>query len=307
MFAILANTACSNDADDDNIGQSNKTRGTVTFAPATDGVSVFIFGNENGDYLFQKTISSGWVNGILTTELNLGNYKFLFAKKEGNRTSYYPSAFDENTEIDDIEIRAATNNPDNGYVLPVDEIWLRDSYEKANKTYTIIEPTIVKDSLKRAVSQVVVNLKRGYLKDGQRMPLPFQQGINIMKDIENLTIDIDGVGKVINMWGESSGKAKTTFTASTASIDEDGFASVNGPFVFPAENVTEEAKVNVTINPKSGSAMPVLVKNNIQGPLLKNQQLIITIWMTSTYQLMNISVDVGEFKDEYVDDNGIWE
>jgi len=309
MLVILA-TACSND--DIEVQQSydqeesnlSTTKSAVTFAGETDNVSVLIFGEDSNEYYYQKSISSGWsVDGKVSTLLTLGKYKFLFVKSAGAHTSIYPNPLNSSSSFSSIKFEAKPNTGKPNYVLPVDEMWLPETKKMADSVYTIVDKTTVKNKLRRAVSQVVLHVKRASVVNGVITELPYDNG-NIMKNIDEITLDIQGVGEAVNIEG-GIGKTNTLYTSKTATITGEGFASFEGPFVFPPAG-NDKATVDITVTPAVDSAFPEM-KKTVQGYLERNKKLEITLYVTATYQFINVTVEIEPISDEEDGDTGIWE
>lgn len=307
MVIILISIACSNDEDENLSSDISLQRNDVTFlSEETDGMSVLIFDKKNKDnYKYLKSISSGWsADGKLTTILELGYYKFLIFKSAGMNTSLSPQPLDKEASFDDLRFMTKADTYGDGYVLPVDEIFLPDPVV-AEQEYHIETATTVYSKLTRAVSQVTLNLNRGYSNSSGFSEQPFESGRSIMNQIAGIELDITGVGESINIY-ESTGSKKTHYSSTTAtSISDKGFASFAGPFVFPSI-AGEEAEVKITINPTVDSAFPIMEKT-IKGKLEKNKKLEITLWMTSTYNFIDISVNLTDITTETDGDSGIWE
>lgn len=310
MLVILA-TACSNDDIevqqplDQGKSDYSTTKSAVTFAGEMNDVSVLIFGEENNEYYYQKSISSGWsVDGKVSTLLALGNYKFLFIKSAGINTSVFPNPLDDNSTFSSIKFEAKPNTGKTDYVLPVDEMWLPETKKLADSVYTILDKTTVKNKLTRAVSKVVLHIKRASVVNGVITELPFENSNNIMQNIDEITLDILGVGEAVNIEG-GIGKTNTLYTSKAAIITDEGFASFEGPFVFPPA-VNDKATVHITVTPVNGSAFPEM-KKTVEGYLERNKKLEITLYVTATYQFINVNVDIEPISDEEDGDTGIWE
>jgi len=304
---LLFVTACSTDNESDTIIEDPAFRSSnVTFSSEMDGVSVLIFGkNDDDQFYYKRSISSGWsADKKVSALVDRGYYKFLFMKSAGTTTSFDPALQRDVTGVEDFRIKAQADPVNGGYLLPVDEIWLSKS-SKANIEHEVLEPTYVKDSIYRVVSKIMLNVKRGYHNGEDYVELPFPNGVNIMRDIQEIELDISGVGEAINL-DRSFGNSKTLFTTSAyKEITDEGFAVFEGPFVFPPENLPQST-VEITITPKAGSPFPVMTKQ-ITGPIEKNHQLIITLWVTDTYQFINITVENAPLSKVEDGDEGVWE
>lgn len=306
---LLFVTACNTDNDYDTTQDETDLRSsnTVTFSQEIDGVSVLIFGkNDNNQFLYNRSISSGWSDeGKVSALLDIGYYKFLFIKSAQATTSFSPTLQPGATSFDNVKIKATADVANPGYLLPVDEIWL-PSIEEANEEYEILDPAYIQDTVRRAVSQVILNIKRGYHNGTTYVPIPFKQGVDITNIIKTIDMDIIGVGESIDIYGSYGSAHKTRFTANTPTeITTDGFAVFKGPFLFPPED-GNDSQVNIVITPQDDSPFPEMRKD-ITGKLEKNYQLVITLWLTETYQIFDITVDTTPITDSKEGDKGIWE
>lgn len=309
ILLIVFTTACSNEEEHVLSSENPTSQRTelVTFSQETDNVSVLIFGkNENNDFVFKRSINSGWTNeNTVSTYLELGDYKFLFIKSAGITTSFSPVLQENVSSFDSFSIVPATDNLNAGYVLPVDEIWLPEDADTANKIYEIRDSTRIKNKLKRIVSQVILNVNRGYVHNGNFISMPFSSNNDITDFIGEVKFDITGVGEKATIEG-SSGYSKTLFkTDSAKDITEEGFATYEGPFIFPPD-AGKESNIEITLIPKAGSLLTEM-KKTVSGFTEKNKQLIITLWLTDSYNLFNITIDTAPITDSEEGDKGIWE
>lgn len=303
--------ACSNEeaivggSSEDGLDSVNNK--AVTLSGATmDDVSVLIFGFDNADFKYQRAINTGWsADGKVSTLLEIGTYKFLFLKNAGANTNFNPNPLNANSDFEDIRIDAKNDPSNAGYLLPVDEIWLPETESMADEIYVIKDSTTIHNKLKRAVSQVQLTIKRAYNDSGTIKPLPFPTGVDIMANIKEIKIDINGVGQSIDIAG-GIGAGKTLYLAQSAdSITSDGYAIFDGPFVFPNGSGTNSS-VDITIVPKDNNPFPVMSKE-VQGLLERNKKLEITLWLTSTYKFINITVKIEPISESEDGDTGIWE
>lgn len=304
---IILITACNNENENDTIhGNSNLNikSEAITFAQDMEGVSVLIFNQNGNNYL--RSIVSGWsTDGKVSTRLELGKYRFLFIKSAGTNTSLDPNPLDNNTSFGDIKIIANDDSQNEGYVLPVDEIWLPETEELAKTVYTITDETTIHNKLIRAVSQIVVHVKRVANENGKITELPFPSGRNITENIKEIRLDINGVGEAINISGGiGSTKTKDILDVVT-NIDDSGFAIFDGPFVFPMATA-QQSTINISVIPSEDSLYPEM-KTSVNGLLERNKKLEITLLITSTYQLIDIIVDTNPMKEISQGDSGIWE
>lgn len=312
LIILSMAVACSNEnvLDEENslgdkLNSTNTKAVTFSGAAAMDNVSVLIFGYNGSDYKYQRSISSGWSpEGKVSTSLEIGTYKFLFLKYKEINTIFNPNPLNTSSVFDAIRIDAKTNPNKQGYLLPVDEIWLPETKNMANATYSIIEPVTISNTLVRAVSQVQLNLKRAYKNGTTMIPYPYTVN-NIMENIKEITMDIDGVGESIDIAG-GIGFSKTIYSAQSESqITNDGFAIFDGPLVFPNGSGLNTS-VKITIIPQDNSLFPEMTAS-VEGMLERNRKLEITLWLTSTYKLIDVTVDTEPISKEEDGDIGIWE
>ncbi|WP_156032913.1 FimB/Mfa2 family fimbrial subunit [Prevotella sp. 10(H)] len=307
---IILMTACSNEDENRLVHDDTKLEGKgdfVTLSSQVKDVSVLIFGEKDDAFNYQSKISSGWdANNQVQTKLKLGEYKFLFIKTAGDSTTLFPTELKATTKFEDIHIKVNDDALHPGYVKPVDQIYFPETTLLADSVYTITGPTTVKNKLTRAVGQVVVNVHRVAKNGNDTTHLPFTKPQNVMDNIGDITLDISGIGEYINI-KEGKGSVKTfyTFDNTKAKIDAKGFASLEGPFLFPTVDENKTI-IKVTVNPASDSPFPIL-KTEVESRVKRNEQIIITLLVTSTYQLIDISVDVEPMSDVHDGDSGIWE
>ena len=323
---IFIVTACSQEDDynsgewTDNLENNDPTLRQVNFSNDMTGVSVLIFQkNQNNKYIFQRSVSSGWsVNGKVSTMLVLGYYKFLFLKNAGTTTSFDPIPEENTTEFEDFKIKATAMSGKDGYVNPVDQIWLPTA-QLADKVYEVIDTITVKNTITRAVGQVVVNIKRGYpfdenaasdpngnIDESNYRLIPMEESF-ITQNLKDITLDINGVGTSIDLSG-SYGNAKTYFSSFEKSIPislSDGYATMEGPFVFPPEG-GNKSSVSVNINMADNSKYRNISVNVANATIEKNYQTVINIWLTYTYQLFRVTVSMDEITGSNDADTGIW-
>lgn len=311
LLIIFMNTACSNEEayDKSSLGDelNSENSKAVTFSGAEmDGVSVLIFGHNNSEFKYIHAISTGWsAEGKVSTLLEIGKYKFLFLKYTAENTTFQPDPLNTSSGFEDIKIKAKEDPQNSGYLLPVDEIWLPETEAMASKEYLINNPTTIHNKLTRAVSQVQLNIRRGYKNGSTIVPYPFPDGKNIMENIKEIKMDITGVGQAITIAG-GEGSSKTKYSALSATeITEDGYAIFGGPLVFPNGSGVN-SPVKITIVPKDDSPFPVMTAD-VEGLLERNKKLEITLWLTSTYKFINVTVKTEPISKSEDGDSGIWE
>lgn len=308
---IVLAVACSREEIDhktDLSGISANEEAVTFLGELNGGVSVLIFENYGSQFYYKKRIDQGWSDeGRVTTSLKLGNYKCLFTKFAGEKSAYSDNSMTPTSSIEDVRIVALkdTDPKRDGYVLPVDEVWLPESLDVAAKIHTITGGDTIRGEISRAVSQLVLKLKRGYKENGSYVELPYTNGGNILDDVEGVSFDIKKVGSAVNPNG-GIGLANTYYsTASADSVMTGGYAHFTGPFVFPNEAKTESL-VEITVIPKAGSKFSEM-KGSVTGLLERNRRLEITLWVTAVYEFIDVTIRTEPISVEKDGDKGIWD
>lgn len=278
---------------------------SVTLAAETDGVEVLIFGRNDTDFTYLKSISGGWNDkGERSVSLEVGDYKFLFYKSDLVNTRLLPDPLTQ-VKTEAIKISVREDEEHVGYHLPADEVFLPLTPEMADKLYEIRGEDTVRNTLTRAVGQIVLELKRGASESGKTDSLPYPPGKTIMDNIEKVILDVSNVGEAVNPAG-GIGSTRTLWTNTTpSSITESGFAHFEGPFVFPS-GTGGETIIKVTLVPKSGSPFPEM-SQTVAGMIERNKKLVVTLWLTSTYRFIGITVKTDPISETKKGDEGIWE
>jgi len=284
----------------------------VTLAVGAEDVTVLIFGKEEDEFFYKKSVSSGWnAEGENTVNLKYGDYKCLFYKYTGQSIKMLPESISDVTSIDDIEFEAIIDEDragDDDYVLPVAELWLPENIDDANLDYTIPSVTIIENTLTRAVSQVVVHIKKNS-SDNANSPIFSSTNDGTPIDLGDLQLDISGVGTSFDLTG-AQGLGKTFFQTSQAIPNDDGSVTYYGPFVFPSsgDNVTS---VELTFNANEESTLPSIPVTTINGPLERNKKLEITLTLKTEKPVdgeLQVELSVVDMEDNTnIGDSGIWE
>ncbi len=302
---IILSVACSRE-DNEDIDSSIATK-AVTFAGGMDNVNVLVFKQSGSDYLYQQVVNSGWsAEGKTTVNLKQGSYKFLSYKSAEQNTDRQPGLLIATTSFGDIQWNARADEASgNGYLFPVDEMWLPETYAMAYDPYTINSATTVTNTLTRAVSQVVVHIRKGSSTGAQ--PIDPSEGTN--QNLGQMTLNITEVGEAVNIQG-GIGAGSTKVNINQSLTDNDEFASFEGPFVFPSGS-GNDATVTINYKPEEGSAFPPIA-TSVPGQLQRNHKLEITLWVGNEEpgpeENLQITVDVVEMEDNTGGgDNGIWE
>lgn len=304
IFLVIM--SCSNNEEGDILTDPNSfTRITMTYSEDTSDVSVLIFGKENNEFIYQRALTSGWVDNKISTNLELGQYKFLFVKAPALATTFSTV---EGKKLEEITINAKmdTDPQRSGYVLPVEEIWMPETAKLADSIYTIMDQEYIPNKLVRSVSQVEVYIKRGEANGDDFDAIEYVNG-NIMDDIKGIQLHVNNVGEYIDYRG-SHGSSSTYYSTQAATeISDEGFAYFKGPFVFPTESTGESATVDVVVKGKRN--YPAEMKTSVTSKLERNKKMIITLWLSPapTIGLIDITVDTSEITATEEGDKGIWE
>lgn len=305
LLCLLA-VACSqeNNNTDIDISPEMKTRAVTLDANGEDDVAVFIFKKDDNGFMHLSTINSGWdQNGRTTVNLENGDYKFLFHKSGNLNCDIFPAEMTPQAAFEHVKWNCRLDEVNGeGYMLPVDEIWLPETFDMANLPYTIQAATTVSNTLTRAVSQVVVHFRNGTPEE------PGTRAGGILTRAANfgtLDIEIEGVGESASVNG-GIGYTKTRVLLDEPLTDET-ITSFTGPFVFPSET-GDDAIVTITYTPGPDSTIPGFTKI-VNGPLERNRKLEVTFWTEEPGEdgTLTVSVDTTEMEDYDEGDNGIWE
>lgn len=302
---LLLAASCVREKEGREIEESVLATRSVTLNVGMEDVSVLIFGRNDPDFTYRSSIVSGWdTQGKTSIRLEVGDYKFLFFKLSGLHTFLDPESLTNAVTFADIKVKAEKDPARDGYVWPADELWFPESAAMADEIYSIQGGETVRNTLTRAVGQIVLQLKRGIPENGEIDSLPYPAGKTIMDNIERVSLDIAGIGEAADIRG-GIGSSKVFWTTAQANrITKSGFAIFEGPFVFPS-GTGQETNVNVVLLPKSGSAFPELSKQ-VKGKVERNKRLVITLWVTSTYKFIGITVKTDPISAETDGDQGIW-
>lgn len=273
---------------------------------------VFIFRKNGTDFLYEKEIRDGWVGGKVSTQLEPDDYKFLFAASYGVNTHIVPNTFDSATSFDEIKFENLTSGE---YVLPADELFLQSPSENATAVHSIVSSETIHCTLQRAVSQVIVYVKRRTLMNGNYVPYSYEDASdNIANKIRSVDMQITGNGEGCTVaGGYGSGNTFITLDATQARVDGDGFARFEGPFLFPSAFSNSLQEIVLTFHPAVNSDLleedkkVTLTDDLIIEP---NHQLEITIWFSvSKNEPVNIEVEAESRPITNINagDEGMWE
>lgn len=290
------------------IPQDNTPAGVarVAFKSGPQPQCVYIFRKDGNDFRYDSMINSGWsADGKMTARLLVGEYKFLFTGPADNRTSVLPATLSPAVTIEQLYFAAQTDNGQPNGILPVGELYL-PTPDVADSVYTIRGGDDIECTLQRRVSQLTFAVRRGYKgDDGSYIPLPYEEGHNILERIKELRVEISGVARQCNYLRTSGGGTiyGTYNGTEAAELDEQGFATFTGPFVFPSATKTE-ADLKITPVSASGEALQTL---ELSGKLEANRQLEVNLWLNPSNFDIGITINTLPITDRTDGDAGIWE
>lgn len=275
-------------------------------------ISVFIFRRKGDSFLYQSTVDQGWsTEGQVTVPLEKGTYQFLFVRSEGTGTALTPHPLQADTYPEELRFNALPDPDHEGEILPVNELFLPEPAIAA-QMYTIQGGETVTCTLKRAVSRLLLILKRGHAENGVYVPEPYPAGTNILQTIQEAQVTISGVATSAHIRGtEGVGTLSTTFSeAKKDSLSQDGFAFFTGPFFFPPDG-NGVIRVSVTLLPTDGTAGET-IRKVVTGNVKKNEQLRVVLWIEkenkpSVNRVVGVTVDTQPISKETEGDQGIWQ
>jgi len=288
---------------------SLQTRAVTLDAGDTNDVEVFIFKQSDNGFMHLSSVNSGWTDGKTTVDLEKGDYKFLFHRSAKLSCDMLPATMTSDAAFEHVQwnCRADEANGE-GYVLPVDEIWLPETFEMSDNPYSIQAATTIRNTLTRAVSQVMVHFRKGTPETVNTRVLSTAPAT---VNLGTLEININGVGESVNVVG-GSGTASTRVAVLEATDNGDEIITFTGPFVFPSDS-EDDAVVTLTYTPNENSEIPAFT-TTVNGPIERNRKLEISIWLGDEDDdpvidgELEVTVDVVDMEDsEDSGDYGKWE
>lgn len=245
----------------------------------------------------------------MTVRLRNGQYRFLFSHGDGEHLKQAPETLEKGvTGWEDVWFSLVPNASTASSFMPADELYLQYPASQAERTYALDGSSqTVKADLGRAVGRILVVLKRGYIADGKYVELPYDAPHNILEDVGSMSLKIDGAGRSVRPDG-SAGTARILYDIASGSqkeITPDGFAEFEGPFVIPPSD-GKPVSINISVEPAAGSSMPAS-SLNLTGTVERNKFLEITLWITSAYPEIGISIDTLPMTGVKEGDSGMWE
>lgn len=277
----------------------------VAFESNSQSLRVYVFRKEGNVFRYDTILNSGWsTEGKMTAPLRMGDYKFLFTGPLNGHLNVLPVLPDKTVTFEQLRFAAQADPQHPNGVLPVEELFLPEP-EVADSVYAIRGDNEIKCTLKRRVSQLEFVLKRGYKKGNEYIPQPFEEGENILGSIQEFQVVTTGVGTECNYRGTSGeGTLFSTFSADgEKSVDTQGFATFEGPYVLPAAD-GKEVLLDISLVSVSGAAYPPL---QLTGKLEPNRKLKVVLWLNSTSFDVGITIHNLPISERTDGDNGIWE
>lgn len=310
---LLSCTDRITEVEEQEIGRGEMQSAPVTLRAGTaKDVSLFIFRKTGDRFVYQSEINKGWsTDGMITVSMEKGDYQFLFVSSDGTATALTPYPPQTDTDLEEIRFKALPDPYHKGKILPVNEVFLPE-LDDAIREYSIRGGETVSCTLKRAVSRLLLVLKRGHKENDGYVPEPYPAGENILQDIQEVQMTISGIGTSAGIHGtEGTSSLSTTFMeADKDGFTDAGFVSFAGPFFFPpADNGT--VRVAVHLIPKEGTAGTTIHKV-VTGQVKKNQRLQVVLWIGTGDEpqgdrVIGVTVDTKPISDETDGDKGIWE
>lgn len=277
----------------------------VAFKSGPQPQCVYIFRKEGNSFRYDSTITGGWsAEGTMTARLLVGDYKFLFTGPLGNQTNVLPASLDHTVTFEQLCFATLTDSKHPGNILPAGELFLPEP-TVADSVYTIAGGNEIECTLKRRVAQLTFILKRGYKEGDDYIPQPYSEGHHVLENIRELRVELTGIARQCN-YLNTSGEGMLIRNYSAAeyeSIDTQGFATFTGPFVFPSATGTS-AGLNITLVPVSGEPYPPL---QLSGKLEANRKLEVSLWLTSSYFDIGVTIQNLPISGRTNGDEGIWE
>lgn len=286
-------------------------RQVVTFeALASDNVTLFIFRKSGDKFLYQTEIRSGWDSqGKIVHKMDPGTYRFLFVKTPWTETVLSPAPLTTSINFNELKFNARTVEGKEGYVLPVDELFLPEIASTADPM-EIKGGEKVACTLKRAVCRANLRIKRGKLQNNNFRPFLYSGEETVLDKIKSVHLELNGVGvsaDVNGTYGEGILSIKRG-AADKDTLTSEGFAVFNIPFFFPPASSEKNIEAKVELETETG----VLTSHVMQVTELKrNQEVDITVWLLTAQPENEISIgitaDTRPITSEHNGDMGFWE
>lgn len=299
-------TACSETGTEENVypEPSATTFQPILFLTGSQGQqTITAFRQGDTGFAFLKTIP---VTGPRTeAQLPIGKYQFLFAGSYGINTGIN-AATPGVTLFPAMRFSILPDETDPTYIRPGDELFLQEG--KIDSIYLLEGPTTIRATLKRAVAQVILYIKRGYLSStGEYVPQPYQND-SIVRYFSDIRLDIGNAGTAVDAFGtpEGQGTLSVTLAANSQdSITPEGFAVYQGPFFFPSAD-GQPLQLKLNLYRREDSPQPDLALTR-QATVKRNEQLILNAWVTSDWNIIAVTADVRPISRETEGEQDIWD
>lgn len=277
----------------------------VAFRSDLGSLCVFIFRKEGDVFRYDSFIDKGWSDsGRLTARLRTGVYKFLFTSHFADRLDVLPATMDGNVTVDQVRFATRKDDEHPDAVLPTGDFYLPQP-EVTDTEYAIDGHKEIACTLRRRVSQLEFALKRGRKEGGTYTPLPFEDGHHILETIKGIQVKITGVATGCN-YLETSGESDVYYEYQPTvqdDTDADGFATFEGPYVFPPAT-GKEVGLNIIFISATGATYKPL---QLTGVLETNKKLQVNLWLNPTDFSVGVTVDTLPISERTEGDSGIWE
>lgn len=265
--------------------------------------TISAFRLDDSGFTFLKTILA--TSPRTEAQLPLGKYQFLFAASYGNNTRMnIPVAGSTLLPAIRFTVLSDERNPEN--IREGDELFLQEG--KVDSVYAIEGSSTIRASLKRAVAQIILQVKRGWSESERNyIPLPYPDD-SIIRYFSNIRLDIENVSTAVDAYGIPQGQStlSVTFPATAQdSITPEGFAVYTGPFFFPAAN-GESISLKLNLYRSDDSPQPDLSLTKY-AKVKRNEQLILTAWITKDWNMIAVTADTRPISRETDGEQDIWD
>lgn len=266
---------------------------------------VYVFRKDGNSFRYDSKIDTGWsAEGELITRLAVGEYKFLFTGPLNGRLDVLPASLNHSVTIEQLRFVSQTDPTDAEGILPAEELFLPEP-QIADSVYSIRGGDKISCSLRRRVAQLDFILKRGFKEGDTYIPLPYKDSHNILEMVKELRVEISGVARECNYSHTSgAGNVFCSYDASTPNnIDTQGFATFNGPFVFPP-NDGKEVRLTLSLISWSGHTFQPL---QLVSKLEANRKLQVNLWLNSSSFDIGVVIHNLPISERTEGDSGVWE
>lgn len=299
-------TACSRTETEENntfIPTEATSRNVVFLTENKIQQTISVFRQVDSGFVFIKTIPV--TSNRTDTQLPIGNYQFLFASSYGDHTEMN-IPIPGSTLFPEMKFSVLPDESNPTYTHEGDELFLQEG--KVDSIYVINNSTTIHATLKRAVAQVIIHVNRGWhTGDGQYTSLPYQND-SIIRYFSQICLNIENIGTAVDAHGTSEGQGMLTVAIPAEARDHitgEGFAVYTGPFFFPAAN-GETVLLKLSLYRNEDSPQPNLSLTK-QATVKRNEQLILTAWITSDWNIIDVTADTKTISCENEGEQGTWD